>query len=673
MIFTKIKLENYGLFRGEHTLDLTPESKEKPIILFGGKNGAGKTTLFEAIRLCLYGNTFQGIPLPNTRYEKFLKERIHRYSGIVIQPDYASISLEFKYVQFGKVDLYLVKRYWRDNGSHINESLEIYKNAQLLSDVENSQWQDFVKELIPQGVTKLFFFDGEQIQNLAEDERNNIHLKDSFNSLLGLDVVERLQLDLRIMMSRLEKQSDEGTGKQLEELDEQKMNMKKELEALNTTKFRIQSQLDYLLGQVERQEQMIAKEGGGYASKRHELKDRKELLDKEIHIIEEQIREMSAGLLPFALTPECCIRLQQQILAEEEYQQQVNARKALDKKLVSLHDKLTSDELWDDIEINGESKLKLLDRITRSVEEIIQWSDIKKANIIHNLSGPEQQKLLGWINEVLNHISAHMKELAEQLEQLTRERQEVEKSLLRTPADEVIHPLVQELNKLHTEIGAEKQKLAQVEETIRSKEFKLTEVQRQIDKIYERDKKLLKLSEKQEFVEKTQLLLNEYLLRIREEKLKELADNLLASLNHLSHKKMFEKVVIEPKNFSVTLYQTNGDAIPKEQLSAGEKQIYAIAMLWALARTSRRALPFIIDTPLARLDSDHRLNLVSNFFPYAGHQVIIFSTDTEIDKKYFDELQPYISKPYHLEYDGKEGMTKESEGYFWKSKQEVTV
>jgi len=673
MIFTKIKLENYGLFRGEHAFDLSPESNERPIILFGGKNGAGKTTLFEAVRVCLYGNAFQGNPLPNTRYEKFLKERIHRYSGIVIQPDHASITLDFKYVQFGKVDHYTVKRFWQNTGSHVTESLEIYRNTQLLDDIENYQWQDFVKELIPQGVTKLFFFDGEQIQNLAEDENNNLHLKDSFNALLGLDVVERLQLDLRIFMSRLAKESGEDIEKQLEQLNKQKESMKSDLEVLYANRSQLQSQLEYLLGQVERQEQMIAKEGGGYANKRNELKVRKESLDKEIGSIEEQIRDMSAGLLPFAMTPEYCTRLRDHLLAEEEYEQQLAARRALDKKLITLHDNLTSQTFWNDIEIEGESKLKLLDRITKSVEQIIQWTDIKNVNIIHNLSGPEQKRLLGWINEVLTMIPSRIKQLAQLLEKLTRERQEVEKSLLRSPSEEVIHPLVQELNKLHAEHGAKKQELAHVEESVRSAEFKMNEVQRQIDKIYERNKEMHKLSEKEEFVQKTQLLLNDYLFRIREEKLKELTENLLSSLNHLSHKKIFEKVVIDPKDFSVTLHQTNGNIIPKEELSAGEKQIYAIAILWALAKTSGRPLPFIIDTPLARLDSDHRLNLVSNFFPYGGHQVIVFSTDTEIDKSYFDELQPYISRAYHLEYDKKEGMTKESKGYFWKPKQEVTV
>ena len=67
-------------------------------------------------------------------------------------------------------------------------------------------------------------------------------------------------------------------------------------------------------------------------------------------------------------------------------------------------------------------------------------------------------------------------------------------------------------------------------------------------------------------------------------------------------------------------------------MSAGEKQLLAISLLWGLARVSEKHLPVAIDTPLARLDSSHRQNLIERYFPTASHQVILLSTDTEIGK-----------------------------------------
>lgn len=107
--------------------------------------------------------------------------------------------------------------------------------------------------------------------------------------------------------------------------------------------------------------------------------------------------------------------------------------------------------------------------------------------------------------------------------------------------------------------------------------------------------------------------------------------------------------------------------MPKESLSAGERQIYAIAMLDALAKTSGRKLPIIIDTPLGRLDSKHRKKLVENYFPSASHQVIILSTDTEIDKTYLTSLKDHISHTIMLDYIGTEGSSSVEPGYFWKN------
>jgi DNA sulfur modification protein DndD len=87
-------------------------------------------------------------------------------------------------------------------------------------------------------------------------------------------------------------------------------------------------------------------------------------------------------------------------------------------------------------------------------------------------------------------------------------------------------------------------------------------------------------------------------------------------------------------------------------------------LLWALAKTSGKPLPFIIDTPLARLDVEHRENLVSKFFPVASHQVLIFSTDAEIDEKYYPKIRQYVQKSYYMEYQSDRGKTRVSEGYF---------
>src|SRR5205085_1432896 len=151
-----------------------------------------------------------------------------------------------------------------------------------------------------------------------------------------------------------------------------------------------------------------------------------------------------------------------------------------------------------------------------------------------------------------------------------------------------------------------------------------------------------------------------------ERKIDRLSDLITESFRFLLRKQtMVERIHIDPSTFAITLENQAGHALAKERLSEGEKQIFAISVLWGLSRASARPLPAIIDTPMARLDGEHRNQLVERYFPHASHQVIILSTDTEIESNYFEQLRPFIARAYHLNYDDRNKATVAAEGYFW--------
>ena len=114
----------------------------------------------------------------------------------------------------------------------------------------------------------------------------------------------------------------------------------------------------------------------------------------------------------------------------------------------------------------------------------------------------------------------------------------------------------------------------------------------------------------------------------------------------------------------MTLYDTYNRSISKDELSAGEQQIYTTALLWGLARTSGKPLPMILDTPLGRLDTIHRQLLIEHYFPYVSHQVVLLSTDTEIVGHLLSLLRPHISHTFHLAYQQTAGHTTIEKGYF---------
>jgi len=141
---------------------------------------------------------------------------------------------------------------------------------------------------------------------------------------------------------------------------------------------------------------------------------------------------------------------------------------------------------------------------------------------------------------------------------------------------------------------------------------------------------------------------------------------ILESFRSLIRKKsLVERITIDPDTFVITLRKATGQILPPERLSAGERQLFAVSILWGLAKASGRPLPTIIDTPLARMDGIHRKNLLEAYFPFASHQVILLSTDEEIDRPALDVIRAFVSRTYLIEYSDALNTSAVRPGYFW--------
>ena len=139
----------------------------------------------------------------------------------------------------------------------------------------------------------------------------------------------------------------------------------------------------------------------------------------------------------------------------------------------------------------------------------------------------------------------------------------------------------------------------------------------------------------------------------------------LESYQHLLRKtSLITRLLIDPAEYSLTLFGKSGEVVRPASLSAGERQLLGIALLWGLAKASGRPLPTAIDTPLGRLDTGHRRHFVERYLPYASHQTLVFSTDEEIVGDYLARLEPWVGRCYHLNYSDSHGHTIVEPGYF---------
>ena len=82
--------------------------------------------------------------------------------------------------------------------------------------------------------------------------------------------------------------------------------------------------------------------------------------------------------------------------------------------------------------------------------------------------------------------------------------------------------------------------------------------------------------------------------------------------------------------------------------SQGERQVYIMSLYLALLKTSRKDIPFFIDTPFARIDSNHREKIVEEFFNKISNQMFILSTDEEIVGEYKSLIDEKISDRFML-------------------------
>jgi len=670
MLLKELKLRNFGLYRGEQVFDFEPRvdsGKARPIILVGGQNGAGKTTLLEAVRLCLYGRVALGNRVTDTEYHAYLRDRIHKGRDILIPVTYASVALEFEFSHAGKRSTYQVQRAWEPRGATgAAEYLRVLCNGQELAEIESQFWPEFVRSLVPPGISQLFFFDGEKIKRLAEEESEVETLAESIKALLGLDLIERLQADLDLYGSRfLRKTATASVAIRLAEIESQERQLKKDLEELRHEEEGVRLRNREVAQLINGAEQQLAQCGEGLSAMRGELHERKAQLLAEQDHLEKAMRELCDGPLPFALCPNLAKSFVSQLVAEVERERWEKSRGQIKKALATVQSRLTKGKVARALKFNEKTRAALETELTNISQEFLELpAKLEKITRVHDLSDRERDNVQQTLEAALQGVPRRAVDLAKQLNQVAAQLRQAQERLNRAPDSDEMAPMVRQLSTLQEEHASLCLDLKLKAEQREQLDRDLSTVVRERERIMKAEEEAKTITARLALALSARRALDDYLSRLTAAKVEQLQAVALGCFRQLSRKTdLVHGLTIDPKSFSVSLYDAQGQVIPKPSLSAGEKQIYAISLLWALAKVSGRALPMIIDTPLGRLDSVHRQHLLERYFPIASHQVIILSTDTEVDQQYFDQLKPHTSHAIHLSNDS--GWTEAAPGYFW--------
>lgn len=668
MMITKVVLTDYGVYGGKNEFDLAP-APDRPIILVGGTNGAGKTTLFEAVPLCLYGMSAADRRITKKAYEEFLAKKIHRYQKSSVTADSASVAVQFKFYHNSKEVEYRVERSWQKSSyGRAEERLDVKKRTdplarfERLDTVEASHWQSFVSDLIPKGILKLFFFDGEKVVRMAKEGSEDAVIRDSFKSLLGIEIVEQLHADLQVNLMRNLAGSDKQLQKEIAECEAENDETAANVERLRERLAQKQTELDALSNEIESAESDISKLGGSFASGRSDAKTRLEEARSGYEVARRRISDMCADALPLALVPGQLDELSRQLDSDSAIFQDRAGAKVLDEKIRAMSSMLR--DTYKDAELSASQKRIITSSITRFVRR--EKASGAGGTPVFGFSESQAASIKSVINRTNKALIPALKRETASLVKHDKEVTTLESAIASAPADDELGPLVSRVAELNSRRGALQEEMNHVEEKVSSNRALLQHINTKMRDLVSKAYKGRKTEEQIRLTHEVQKVLEEFIDRLRVKKIRLLEQYLLDATGILLHKKkLIHGVRIDPKSFEITIYGHDGKPMPKYLLSEGEKQMFATSVLWALARTSGRPLPFMIDTPLARLDDAHRTSIVQRFLPAASHQALVFSTDTEIEEPEYGAMSPYMTKSYLLAFDEDAGSTSPRGGYFW--------
>ena len=656
MVIDQIVLHDFGVYAGHQQIDLTPPSPQKPIILFGGLNGAGKTTMLDALLLCLFGPVAKCSNRKGLSYPDYLKNCINKHSPY----KQSSIGLHFHHITEGAKTHYRLRRTWKMTQAGIKEHFEVHKNEAPAPAIAKN-WLQLIEEIIPANIAHLFFFDGEQAERYASVENSSALIKNAVLNLLGLDVVEQLSKDLQT----LERRTQIGNLKQTQQqeigyAEHALADLRTKLTSLRQEKANLQAHMiDRSKSKLATVNEQFRKLGGELYERKTQIEANNQQAANELDDCTRALQELAADCLPLTLVTGLLDNIAQRDVREQEVLAAQNSISAIKQRDTALLKHLRKNNV-------APQALGLIKQFAAT--DLNERSQTAGGKINNQIDMPTRRMLDTLNSTNLALVAKRADALLKNHAALQAKVADASIELANIPEDDLIKDILTQRESLQTEIiAAERKKevlASEIDRVNRDIERQETELQAKLQAEFEQRVQHDEQNRLLSHATKARETLAKFRHNVIRSHIQNIEALVLESYQGLLRKKsLIDRISIEPDNFGIRLFDPDGRYIAPEQLSAGERQLLAISLLWGMAKSSGRPLPIAIDTPLGRLDASHRTHLVKRYFPHASHQVMLFSTDQELHGPYLKSIKQHIGHSYRLDFNDKIGATHITEGY----------
>ena len=657
MYFTKVELHNFGIYKGTHEMVLTNQIGERNITLIGGLNGRGKTTFHDAILIALYGKqALKYIQEKEKSYDKLLADHINKHA--TDGETYVAVTLVLE-----DNTVIRVKRIWNLKGKKIDQQTVVEKNG-AVDKYLGDNWSYYIEEILPFGIARFFFFNNEKITQLADDSSFE-QIKSSIKSAIGVstiektiehidEVIRRKKAALKTFETSELNQEYQSVEKEISDIDQRLEEAQRELNKLEL-------QCQKLAIQIETKENEFWSSGGDLSRNRNAIKAEMNRISGLTEQVQQEILQLaSSAATPLAL----CKDLVVQSYNEEQEQLQGDVKRHTDTVVNNSYQRV--------INRLNESNLPLevLDLVKKIIRDelVVHISEAINENRI-SMSPASLMLYEKLISEFFPEISQKITNLVFSSESQEAEYMSLDAHLGAADDKTLAMQLYEALK------SVEKEK-AVADAEFQRKSDSIESMKRQREILVGKRIRLIKgMAEKENANDDNMRIikyaamsietLTEFKKRLQFEKVERLSDTATECFQTLVEKNSLAKRIdINAETLDVTIIDIDGNELLKSQLSAGEQQMFAVAIVWALALSSGYKAPVIVDTPMARLDSSHRTNFVTKYLPAASSQVMVLSTDEEIYGRYLDMVRENVVDYYTLLYREEEQCTSIVQGYF---------